>query len=75
MLTSCNITWLSGLSSTFVIFNDSNPARTHVQIPLGTTDLGLVVNESKTEICQFHNNDQPPITVMLQGSAIILKNQ
>ena len=36
-------------------------------------DLGLVVNESKTEICLFHNNDQPPIIVMLQGSAIVSK--
>ena len=26
-------------------------------------DSGLVVNESKMEICLFHNNDQPPITV------------
>ena len=37
-------------------------------------DSGLVVNESKTEICLFHMNDQPQITVMLQGSAIFSKN-
>ncbi len=33
-------------------------------------DSGLVVNESKTEICLFHSNDQPQIMVKLQGSAI-----
>ena len=36
-------------------------------------DSGLVVNKSKTEICLFHSNDQPQITVMLQGSAILSK--
>ena len=30
-------------------------------------DSGLVVNESKTEICLFHKNDQPPISISLQG--------
>ena len=28
---------------------------------------GMVVNESKAEICLFHHNDQPLINVMLEG--------
>ena len=35
---------------------------------------GLVVNEAKTEVCLFHTNDQPQITIMLQGSEILSKN-
>ena len=31
---------------------------------------GLVVNESKTQICLFHQNDQPLIDVILEGVRI-----
>ena len=34
---------------------------------------GLIVNEDKTEICLFHTNDQPQITIVLQGSEILSK--
>ena len=36
-------------------------------------DSGLVVNEAKTEICLFHTNDQPLVTIMLQDSEILSK--
>ena len=31
---------------------------------------GLVVNESKTEICLFYKNDTPTVTVTLNGTPI-----
>ena len=31
---------------------------------------GLVVNESKTEVCLFHRNDKPTVTVTLNGTHI-----
>ena len=31
---------------------------------------GLVVNESKTEICLFHRNDKPSVTVTLNGTPV-----
>ena len=34
---------------------------------------GLVVNESKTEICLFHTNDQPQIRIKLQDSIVLSK--
>ena len=34
---------------------------------------GLVVNEKKTEVCLFHNNDQPVIRVKLLGETIVSK--
>ena len=34
---------------------------------------GLVVNEFKTEICLFHYNDQPLISIMLEGARIMSK--
>ena len=37
-------------------------------------DSGLVVNESKTEICLFHRNDQPVIKVKIQ-EVIITSNK
>ena len=33
-------------------------------------DSGLVVNESKTEVCLFHTNDQPLIEITLLGAKI-----
>ena len=33
-------------------------------------DSGLVVNESKTEVCLFHTNDQPLIEITLLGMRI-----
>ena len=33
-------------------------------------DSGLQVNETKTEVCLFHRNDKPLITVKLQGKTI-----
>ena len=33
-------------------------------------DSGLKVNESKTETCLFHQNDQPIVTIKIQGSSI-----
>ena len=36
-------------------------------------DSGLVVNESKTEACLFHTQDQPPIEFTLQGIKITTK--
>ena len=33
-------------------------------------DSGLLVNESKTEVCLFHKNDQPKITITLQNVRI-----
>ena len=36
-------------------------------------DSGLVVNESKTEVCLFHKNDQPQISITLQGVSITSK--
>ena len=35
-------------------------------------DSGLVVNESKTEVCLFHNEDQPPIQINILGVSITL---
>ena len=37
-------------------------------------DSGLVVNEGKTEACLFHTNDQPRITITVQGTQILSKN-
>ena len=34
---------------------------------------GLVVNESKTEVCLFHSNDQPLVTISLQNVLITSK--
>ena len=36
-------------------------------------DSGLQVNESKTELCLFHRNDQPPIEITLNNK--ILKSK
>ena len=36
-------------------------------------DSGLVVNESKTELCPFHLNDQPVIQIRLQNVVITSK--
>ena len=36
-------------------------------------DSGLVVNESKTEVCLFHKNDQPQISITLQGVSVTSK--
>ena len=36
-------------------------------------DSGLVVNESKTEACLFHTQDQPPVEFKLQGVKIKTK--
>ena len=36
-------------------------------------DSGLVVNESKTEACLFHTQDQPQIEFTLQGVKITTK--
>ena len=36
-------------------------------------DSGLIVNESKTEICMFHRNDTQTVTVMLQDKLITSK--
>ena len=36
-------------------------------------DSGLLVNESKTEICLFHSNDQPLIQIRLQNVLITSK--
>jgi hypothetical protein len=33
-------------------------------------DSGLIVNESKTEICIFHQNDQPLVKIKLQNVEI-----
>ena len=38
-------------------------------------DSGLVVNESKTELCLFHKNDQPTITIRIANSLVISKKQ
>ena len=38
-------------------------------------DSGLVVNESKTELCLFHRNDKPKITVSIGGCLVTSKNQ
>ena len=38
-------------------------------------DSGMVVNESKTELCLFHRNDKPKITVCIGGCLVISKNQ
>ena len=32
---------------------------------------GLVVNESKTEVCLFHTNDQPQIRIKVQDSIVL----
>ena len=37
-------------------------------------DSGLVVNESKTEVCLFHTNDQSLIKLKLQNQIIESKN-
>ena len=39
-------------------------------IELQQRDSGLVVNESKTEVCLFHKNDQPTIQITLQNVRI-----
>ena len=33
-------------------------------------DSGLIVNESKTEVCLFHSNEQPLFTIRLQNIVI-----
>ena len=33
-------------------------------------DSGLVVYESKTEVCLFHRHDKPTITVLVGGVAV-----
>ena len=33
-------------------------------------DSGLVVNESKTEVCLFHNEDQPLINIIIMGVSV-----
>ena len=38
-------------------------------------DFGLLVNESKTEVCLFHKNDQPNITITIQNVAITSKKE
>ena len=38
-------------------------------------DSGLVVNESKTELCLFHKNDQPTIQITLQNVVIKSKKE
>ena len=38
-------------------------------------DSGLVVNESKTELCLFHKNDKPTITIRIANSLVISKKQ
>ena len=36
-----------------------------------TADLNLWVNESKTEVCLFHTNDQPQIRIKVQDSVVL----
>ena len=36
-------------------------------------DSGLVVNESKTEICLFHRHDQPLINVNIENITVTSK--
>ena len=38
-------------------------------------DSGLLVNESKTEVCLFHKNDQPKIIITLQNLHIESKKE
>ena len=38
-------------------------------------DSGLVVNESKTELCLFHKNDKPPITIKISNTFVTSKKQ
>ena len=38
-------------------------------------DSGLLVNESKTEVCLFHKNDQPKIVITLQNIKIESKKE
>ena len=38
-------------------------------------DSGLVVNEGKTELCLFHKNDKPPITIQISNSQVTSKKQ
>ena len=38
-------------------------------------DSGLEVNEGKTEVCLFHRNDQPLITIKLLGNSVKTKKQ
>ena len=38
-------------------------------------DSGLVVNESKTEVCLFHKNDPPKVSIKLLGSTIHSKKE
>ena len=38
-------------------------------------DSGLLVNESKTEVCLFHKNDQPKIQITLQNVKIESKKE
>ena len=38
-------------------------------------DSGLIVNESKTEVCLYHKNDQPKIYIRLQNVRILSKKE
>ena len=38
-------------------------------------DSGLVVNEGKTELCLFHKNDKPPITIRVSNTLVTSKKQ
>ena len=38
-------------------------------------DSGLVVNENKTELCLFHKNDKPPITIKISNTLVTSKKQ
>ncbi len=38
-------------------------------------DSGLVVNESKMELCLFHKNDKPPITIKISNTFVTSKKQ
>ena len=43
-------------------------------ITKGLRDSGLVVNESKTEICLFHRNDQQKININVCGTLVKTKS-
>ena len=48
----------------------------HLKILLSwLRDSGMVANEGKTEICLFHKNDQPKITIKLQNEFIQSKHE
>ena len=38
-------------------------------------DSGLVVNEGKTELCLFHKNDKPSITIKISNTLVTSKKQ